>query len=78
MNINREIRRAAAKQAASDAQALPYASIKRERSSNELKGEYHQPGHGLYFCFHNKTYYEPCSACKRTTRDTFINIQNAL
>ena len=78
MNINREIRIAAEKQAKRDSEALPKASTKRVRSTNELRGEYHQPGYGLYFCFHNKTYYEVCTKCRRTTRDAFINIQNAL
>ena len=78
MNIKNTIRRAAEAQARHDSEALPRAAIKRVRSTNELRGEYHQPGYGLYFCFHNKTYYEPCTTSERTTRDAFINIQNAL
>lgn len=76
MNIKNEIRRAAAKQAASDAQALPCASIKRDKSLNELNAEYHQQGYGIHFCLHSKTYYEVCSACRRTRREAERNLSN--
>lgn len=38
----------------------------RESSSTEQNAVYNPPGYGLLFCFHNKSLFEPCSACKRT------------
>lgn len=73
---NNLIRKLAAKQAQSDAQPLPCASIKRKKSLNELDAEYHQQGYGLHFCLHSKTYYEPCTKCKRTRRDAKRNLSN--
>jgi hypothetical protein len=74
MNIKNTIRRLANAQANKDAQPLPRASIKREASLSELNAEYRQQGYGLHFCFHNKTYYEVCTACKRTRRDAERNL----
>jgi hypothetical protein len=74
--MSNEIRRAAERQAAIDSKALPKATT--YRSSEELKGEYHQPGYGLYFCLHDRTYYEACGKCRRTTREALINLQNIL
>ena len=77
-NPNSIIRRIAEAQARRDSKALPKASTVREKSLNERKGEYHQPGYGLYFCLHDRTYFEPCNNCRRTKRDAIINLQNAL
>ncbi len=70
------IRRLAEEQARRDSQALPKASLKRIKSLNELKTEYHQQGYGLHFCLHDKTYYEPCNACKRTKADAKRNLNS--
>jgi hypothetical protein len=78
MNVNKAIREAASKQANKDSKALPRAATYRAESNGEAKGEYHQPGYGLYFCLHDRTYYEPCLKCRRTTREALINLQNAL
>lgn len=70
------IRRLAEKQARLDSEALPRAATKRIKSKGEAANEYHEQGYYLYFCFHNKTLYEPCTACHRTKRDAKRNLSN--
>jgi hypothetical protein len=74
MSINNIIRRAAEAQARRDSAALPRASTIRVKSLNESLREYKPQGYYLYFCFHNKTLYESCIACKRTTADAKHNL----
>ena len=76
MNSEGTIRRLAERQAARDSVATLKNSIKREKSLNESLTEYHQPGYGLHFCLHGKTYYELCSNCKRTRREVERNLRN--
>jgi len=76
--MSNEIRRAAERQAAIDSRPLPKATTYRIKSNGEAKGEYHQPGYGLYFCLHDRTYYEACLKCRRTRREALINLLNAL
>lgn len=76
MSIERTIRRAAAAQANIDAQPLPHASTKRVKSNGESLREYHEQGYYLHFCYHNKTLYEPCSACRRTKSEAERNLSS--
>jgi hypothetical protein len=76
MNINNTIRRLASKQADRDSEALPKSHTRRVKSLNESLREYKPQGYYLYFCFHNKTLYEPCTACKRTTANAKHNLSN--
>jgi hypothetical protein len=76
MNVNKTIREAASKQASSDSRPLPKASTRRIKSKIEREAEYHQVGYGLHFCFHDRTYYEPCLKCRRTKRDAERNLFN--
>jgi hypothetical protein len=56
--------------------------IRREPSANELKAEWQEPGTGLLFCVHKKSYFETCTGCKRDTRiakahfDNFVKKHN--
>jgi hypothetical protein len=74
MTIENTIRRAAERQAERDSAALPKASTHRERSLNEREAMYHPPNYYLYFCFHDKSIYEICSACKRTNAEVKRNL----
>jgi hypothetical protein len=76
MNIDRIIARIAAQQAQADSVALPKASTKRIKSKGEALREYHSQNYYLYFCFHDKTLFEPCSACKRSKREAQRNLSN--
>lgn len=72
--MNNPIRKLAERQAAIDSKALPKAHTRREKSKGEAEAEYHEPGYGLYFCLHDRTYYEPCGACKRTRGEAKRNL----
>jgi hypothetical protein len=74
MNYTRTLRVLASRQADKDSAALPKAHTTRSRSTNELNAEYHQPGYGLHFCFHGRTYYEPCKTCRRSSKDAALNL----
>lgn len=68
------IRKLAERQANADARPLPHAHTRREKSAGEAMLEYHEPGYGLHFCLHGRTYYEICFACKRTRREANLNL----
>jgi hypothetical protein len=53
------------RQANADSRQLPTPSCVREKSSTERNAEWHPPQWGILFCTHNKSYFEPCSACRR-------------
>lgn len=74
--MNNTIRRLAERQAEIDSRALPKAATKRIKSTTEANAEYHQQGYGLHFCLHDRTYYEVCSACRRTRREAKRNLSN--
>lgn len=76
MNIEKAIRAAQARQASLDSKVLPKASTKRIKSLTESLTEYHSQGYGIHFCFHDRSYYEPCTTCKRTKRDALHNLLN--
>lgn len=57
------------KQAQKDSRPLPTLTIKREPSVTERNAVYRGPGYGLLFCVHSKSYFEPCSACRRNKAD---------
>lgn len=76
MNTEKALRAAYARQASIDSKALPKASLKREKSLNELLAEYHQQGYYLHFCFHDKTLYEPCMSCRRSKTDAKRNLES--
>ena len=76
MNTERIIRRAAERQASKDSQALPKAHTRREKSNGEANAVYRPVGTGLYFCFHEKSYYEPCGKCRRSSADAKRNLES--
>ena len=76
MNVNRILRTLASKQADKDSEALPKASTHRVRSVSESLREYKPQGYYLYFCYHDKSLYEVCSACKRTKREAERNLRS--
>ena len=76
MNTTRILRVLASRQADKDSKALPKAHTTRSKSLNELNAEYHPQGYGIHFCFHGKTYYEPCTTCRRSKADAKRNLRN--
>lgn len=74
MNTESTIRRLAAEQASKDSRGLPKPATRRIKSSNELGEAYKPQGYGLYFCLHDKSYYEVCKTCRRTRRDAQRNL----
>lgn len=71
-----DIRHLARRQAEQDARPLPKASTKREPSNIEANTEYTTPGYYLHFCFHKRSYYEVCTACRRTKREAMRNLSS--
>jgi hypothetical protein len=57
------------KQAREDSRLLPKATTRREPSKTEREAEYTPPGYYLLFCFHKKSLFEPCSACRRDKKE---------
>lgn len=76
MSIDSIIRRAAERQASLDSEALPKSHTLRIKSLNERDAKYNPVGYGLYFCLHDKSYYEICTACRRTTAEVQRNISS--
>jgi hypothetical protein len=76
MNIEKAIRAATSRQADIDSCALPKATLKRAKSKNELEIKYHPQAYGLYFCLHDKSYFEPCLNCRRTKAEGLANLLN--
>jgi hypothetical protein len=78
MNIEKAILRAIARKADADSRALPKSHTRREESKTEAQRAYHPQGHGLYFCLHNKSYFDKCSACHRTSGEARANFEKFL
>ena len=76
MNIDRAIGKAASAQASKDSKAFPKAALRREKSMNEANAVYRPVGTGLHFCFHDKSYYQPCTKCRRSKRDAQRNLSS--
>lgn len=53
------------------ARLLPKANLVREPSTNEREARYREPGAGLLFCVHGKSFFEPCNqtTCRRTWKE---------
>lgn len=71
MNYDSLKRRYYEKKATADSQPLPSAAIKFEPPKSVTGAAYQLPGHGLLFCVHGRSYFEPCSAstCRRTKKE---------
>jgi hypothetical protein len=78
MNIEKAIRDAVRRKAEADSRQLPKGRIVREESNGESLREYHPQGHGLYFCLHGKSYFDKCSACRRTASEASDNFDKFL
>jgi hypothetical protein len=76
MTIEYTIRRAAERQAAKDSEPLPKSHTLRVKSNGEAMREYKPQGYYLYFCFHDKSIYEICSACRRTRSEVKRNLSS--
>jgi hypothetical protein len=65
------------KKSVANANAIAKASIElinhssqiREKSPTEPRQHYQKPGHGLFFCLHERSYFVECRACRRTRSD---------
>jgi hypothetical protein len=51
---------------------------KREKSASEPVQRYQKPGHGLFFCLHERSYFVECRNCKRTRSEAEANEQEFL
>jgi hypothetical protein len=78
MNIEKSIRSAYERKARSDSRALPKSHTRREESKTEADAQYRPQGHGLYFCLHNKSYFDKCGACRRTASEAQRNFDKFL
>ena len=76
--VDRIIRDAARNAAREQAAPLPKAHTVREPSVAEQLREYIPYGYHALFCFHDKSYYEPCAKCRRDAQDAQRNLQNFL
>jgi len=68
------------KQADRDSQTLPAARIRFEPPVSVLNQTFKLPGHGLLYCVHGKSYFEPCAAttCRRTQREATARMNKFL
>jgi hypothetical protein len=70
-SLNVALRNAERRFVASETKPLPTAVLRFKPPLTVTKATWHQPGYGLLFCVHGKSYFEPCSAttCRRTKRE---------
>lgn len=66
--------------ATDDSKPLPRARLGFEPPLTVRAASYHLPGHGLLFCVHGKSYFEPCNqtTCRRTKREADRRLQEFL
>ena len=76
--VDRIIRDAARNAACEQAEELPRARTVREPSNAEQLREYVPYGYHALFCFHDKSYYEPCDKCRRNESDARGNLKHFL
>ena len=76
--VDRLIRESARNAACEQAQELPRARTVREPSIAESQREYVPYGYHALFCFHDKSYYEPCARCRRNESDARGNLKSFL
>jgi len=69
INLNRILHDLAEKQARVDSAGLPTPRTLREPSSTERNAPFLPVNYGLLFCCHSKSYFDTCTACKRTRKD---------
>lgn len=72
--MSNDIRRLAERQAAIDSRDLPKAATKREPSHGEAMREAKPIGYRLHYCFHERSYYEVCTKCRRSRVDAMRNL----
>ena len=68
MKLEKILADIAKRNASADSRLLPTPSTRREPSASETQATYQPPNYGLLFCPHSKSYFEPCSACRRTAK----------
>jgi hypothetical protein len=56
---------------AGETKELPTARLAFEPPLSVTKATWQQPGHGLLFCVHGRSYFEPCSqtTCRRSKKE---------
>ena len=52
---------------------INHSSQIREKSSSEPRQHYQKPGHGLFFCLHERSYFVECKNCRRTLKEATEN-----
>lgn len=78
VNLKREIRIAASKQADADSMALPTPHTKRRPSKTEMERLYVPYGYHKLVCLHDKLYFEACLQCRRTASEGQANFAKYL
>lgn len=54
--------------------AVAHTPTFREKSTTEPRQHYQKPGHGLFFCLHERSYFVECRNCKRTLKEATGNL----
>jgi hypothetical protein len=75
INLNKILHDLREKQAREDSRLLPTPSTSREPSANERAKPYLPINYGLLFCPHGKSYFDVCSACKRTRKNARLQYE---
>jgi hypothetical protein len=47
----------------------------RQKGTTEPVQHYQKPGHGLFFCLHERSYFVECRNCRRTLQEAEENEQ---
>jgi hypothetical protein len=67
--LNKAFKEAYLRKLKSEGRELPTPQTMRQPSTNESQREWKPAQYGLLFCVHNKSYYEPCKACRRDKKE---------
>ncbi len=52
---------------------IEHASQIRQKGNTEPRQRYQKPGHGLFFCLHERSYFTECVACRRSRSEADEN-----
>lgn len=71
MNLKKLVHDYHERRAAEDSKPLPAVALPFIPPDTVRKATWRQPGYGLLFCVHGKSYFEPCAAttCRRNKKE---------
>jgi hypothetical protein len=75
--LDAALRNAERRFVAGETKELPKARLAFEPPLSVTKATWRQPGYGLLFCVHGRSYFEPCNAttCRRTKKEADSRLQ---